>query len=108
MGKSKLLPFIALGALAGAVVSMFDKSTREHTIESTKKVKETVSYYVENREELQNLIETKVEQAQSFYTNTSENYNSLMSKAEDALTLPSTIQSLLTETKDAFLSNEKK
>ena len=107
MGKSKLLPLIALGALAGAAISMFDKATRDHTIATTKKAKENVSYYAENRDELQILIDAKVEQAQTFLNTASDNITSLLAQAEDAKTLPSTIQSLLTETKDAFFTGEK-
>lgn len=105
--KSKLLPFILIGAAAGAVISMLDKQTREQTIETTKKIKDTVSYYAANSDELQQLIEDKVGQAQSFYSAATDNFNSLLAQAEDAQSLPSTIQSLVTETKDAFFPKEK-
>ncbi|MEO4055439.1 YtxH domain-containing protein [Solibacillus sp. CAU 1738] len=100
--KSKLIPAIILGAITGAAVSMFDKKTREHTVDTSKKVKETVSYYAQNRDELQTLIETKIEQAQSLYTTTSTNINSIMSHLEDAKELPKTVMSLVSETKQAF------
>ena len=32
MAKSKLLPYVAIGAIVGAAISMLDKTTREHTI----------------------------------------------------------------------------
>lgn len=105
--KSKLLPFIAIGAVVGAAISMFDRQTREHTVETSKKVKETVSYYAANTDELQQLIEDKVGQAQSFYSAASENVQSLMVQAGDAKTLPATIQSMVMETKDAFFPKEK-
>ena len=50
--KSKLLPFIAIGAVVGAAISMLDKKTRDHTVDTAKKAKETVTYYAENRDEL--------------------------------------------------------
>ncbi|WP_332646207.1 YtxH domain-containing protein [Lysinibacillus sp. 54212] len=100
--KSKLVPAVVLGALVGAAISLFDKQTREHTIASTKKVKDTVTYYAQNRDELQNLIETKVEQAQTFYSTAEQNITSIMEKVEDAKTLPTTVSSLLSETKEAF------
>lgn len=106
--KSKLLPFIAIGAVVGAAISMLDRQTREHTIETSKKVKETVSYYAANTDELQQLIEDKVGQAQSFYAAASENATALLAQAEDAKTLPATIQSMVTETKDAFFPKENK
>ena len=48
------------------------------------------------------LVETKVEQAQSVYASTQQNLTSFMTKVEDAKSLPETIMSLVTETKDAF------
>ena len=100
--KSKLLPFIAIGAIAGAVISMFDKQTREHTVETTKKVKDTVSYYAENKDELLALVESKVEQAQGIYGTVNNNIQSLMQNGNDLKTLPSTIQSMVSDTIQAF------
>ena len=105
--KSKLLPFVVIGAVVGATISMFDRQTREHTIETSKKVKDTVSYYAANPDELQQLIEDKVGQVQSFYSATSENINSLLAQVEDAKALPSTLQSMIMETKDVFFPKEK-
>ena len=102
MAKSKLIPAVLLGALVGAAISMLDKNTRQHTIETSKKMKDTVTYYAQNRDELLQLVETKVNQAQSMYASTQENITSLMTKVEDAKSLPETIKSLVTETKDAF------
>ena len=102
MVKSKFIPAVLLGALAGAAISMLDKSTREHTIETSKKIKDTVTYYAQNRDEFVRLVETKVDQAQSVYASTQENITSFMTKVEDAKSLPETIMSLVTETKDAF------
>lgn len=100
--KSKLVPAVILGALVGAAISMLDKQTREDTVATTKKMKDSVTYYAKNREELQNLIETKVEQAQSLYSTAEQSITSIMEKVEDAKTLPATVSSLLTETKEAF------
>ena len=100
--KSKLLPFVAIGAIAGAMISMFDKNTREHTLETTKKVKDTVSYYAENRDELLALVESKVEQVQDIYGAMNNNLQTLMQSGNDLKTLPTTIQSMVSETISAF------
>ena len=102
MVKSKLIPAVLLGALAGAAISMLDKNTRLHTIETSKKVKDTVTYYAQNRDEFVQLVETKVDQAQSVYASTQENITSFMTKVEDAKSLPETVRSLVAETKEAF------
>ena len=41
MAKSKLIPAVLLGNLVGAAISMLDKNTRQHTIETSKKIKDT-------------------------------------------------------------------
>lgn len=102
MAKSKLVPAVLLGALTGAIISMLDKETRQHTIDTSKKIKETVTYYAQNSDELVQLIETKVEQAQTFYSSAQKNMNSIMTQVEDAKALPETIMSMVTETKEAF------
>ena len=100
--KSKLLPFIAIGAVVGAAISMLDKKTREHTVDTAKKAKETVTYYAENRDELAALIESKVEQAQNLYGNVNETIQSLAQNGNDIKELPVTIQSMVADTIDAF------
>ncbi len=108
MAKSKLLPAVLLGALTGAVISMLDKNTRQHTMETSKKVKETVMYYAKNTDELVQLIETKAEQAQNLYSSAQKNMESIMSQVEDAKALPDTIMSMVTETKEAFTKPDTK
>ncbi|ATP41869.1 hypothetical protein CSE16_18595 [Solibacillus sp. R5-41] len=104
MGKSKLLPFVVVGALVGAAISMLDKGTRQHTVETSKKVKDTVTYYAENREELMGLVESKVQQAQTLYSSVNNNVQTLLQGQDpnELKTLPSTIQSLVSETIQAF------
>lgn len=98
--KSKLLPFVAIGAIVGAAISMLDKQTREHTVETAKKAKDTVAYYAENRDELTALVESKVEQAQSLYGTVNNNVQALMQS--DIQQMPTTIQSMVSETISAF------
>lgn len=102
MGKSKLLPFVAIGAVAGAIISMFDKNTREQTVTAVKNAKDTVSYYAQNRGELENLVMSKVEQVQSLYENNQETIQSLLSNVQNAKSLPETLMSMVNDTKNAF------
>lgn len=104
--KSKLLPAVLIGAVVGAALSMLDKSTREHTVEQAKKLKDTTVYFAQNREELQQLVEQRVSQVTSLYQAAEQNIQSIVEKIEDAKTLPDTLTSLVTETKDAFSKKE--
>lgn len=107
MSKSKLVPAILVGAAVGAVISLLDKNTRDHTVQTASKLKETVTYYANNREELQSLIDTKVQQAQSLYSSAEQNIQSFMGQDGSGQSLPETITALLTETKDAFSNKEQ-
>ena len=106
MAKSKLIPAVLLGALTGAIISMLDRETRQHTIDTSKKIKETVTYYAQNSDELLRLVETKVEQAQTLYSSAQKNMDSIMAQVEDAKALPETIKSMVVETKEAFAKPE--
>lgn len=109
MSKSKLLPFVVIGAVVGATISMFDKTTRQHTVETSKKVKDTVTYYAENREELMEMVGSKIQQAQSVYGSVNENVQSLLQGQDpkELKTLPSTVQSLVSETIQVFSKKEE-
>ena len=102
MAKSKLLPFLAIGAVAGVVVSLLDKETRAHTTSTVKKVKDTVTYYANNQEELQQMLASKTEKIQSLYTNNEEKIHSFLAGGKNGESLPKTLLSMVNETKDAF------
>lgn len=107
MGQSKLLASIIAGAAVGAALSMLDRTTREKTIASTKRISETVAYYAANRDELQELIQEKVTAAQTIYESASANISMLADKADEFKELPSTIQDMISDTKSAFSSTDK-
>ncbi len=102
MSKSKLLPFVAIGAIVGAAISMLDKTTRDHTVSTVKNATSTVKYYTQNPEELENLVASKVEQLQAVYTKNQETINSLLAGTQNSKALPETILGMVNETKDAF------
>ena len=107
MSESKLVKTIVAGAIVGAIISMFDRKTREHTIETSKRVKDTVVYYSKNRQELQEVIEQKVEAAQKIYENASTNINTIVSKMDDVKEIPESVQSIVTDTKDILNNRER-
>ncbi|NLY80970.1 MAG: YtxH domain-containing protein [Lysinibacillus sp.] len=107
MSESKLCKAVVAGAIVGAAVSMFDRKTREHTIATTIKVKDTVVYYAKNRDELQNLINEKLEKAQRLYESVSENVQYIVEKIDEVKEIPGTVQTLVAETKEAFSNKEE-
>lgn len=64
-------------------------------------------YYVKNRDELQQVIEQKVEAAQKIYVNASENINAIVSKIEEVKEIPENVQNIVKETKNELNKPEK-
>lgn len=106
MSESKLLKSVVIGAIVGATVSMFDRKTREHTIEMVKKVKDTVIYYAQHGDELQHFIHEQLEVAQECIEKTTENVNVIVDKIDELKEVPTTVHSLVEDTKKAFNHTE--
>ncbi|RHW34750.1 YtxH domain-containing protein [Lysinibacillus yapensis] len=100
MNESKLMKFVLVGAAAGAVISMFDRKTRENTKEKTKQMKDMAVYYAKNRDELQRMLEQKIEVAQEVYENASTNISTIISKMDDVKEIPASVQNMVSDTKN--------
>lgn len=105
MSESKLLKSVLIGAIIGGTVSMFDRKTREHAIETSKKAKDLLIYYVDHREELQQFIEGKIDEVKNLYQNASKNVNTIISQIDEIKEIPENVQSLLDDTKNTFTNN---
>ncbi|KGR89978.1 hypothetical protein CD30_14310 [Ureibacillus massiliensis 4400831 = CIP 108448 = CCUG 49529] len=102
MSESKLLKSMVIGALVGAAVSMFDRKTREHTVNNMKKAKDTVQYYVTHRDQLQQMIEEKIAQVQKLYETTQDNVSFIKDKLDEVREIPVAVQDIMDETKTTF------
>lgn len=105
MSESKLLKGIIIGAAVGGLVTMFDKKTREHTIQTFTKAKDTIVYYSKNSDELKELISNQIENVQELYSKTTNNINSIVGTIEDVKGLPESVQSFITNTKKVISPN---
>lgn len=99
MSESKLLKGIIIGAVSGALISLLDRKTREHTIKCLGKAKDTIVYYVKNRDELEQLISEQVENVQQLYEKTTENVSVIVDKIDEIKELPETVQTIVENTK---------
>lgn len=106
MGKSKLFKFMTIGALVGATISMFDRKTREHTIETTKKVKDTIVHYAKNQDQLQEFMSEKLEVVQNIYENVQDTVVGIVDKIDEVKEIPSAVKGVVNETKTAFSKSE--
>ncbi|MEE1132371.1 MAG: YtxH domain-containing protein [Caryophanon sp.] len=106
MGQNKLFKAVIAGAIIGGIVSMFDRATRESTVATVKTTSERVKYYAQNRDELMQMVEGKIEQAQSLYDTAQTNITKLVENADQLKGLPETIQAMVGDTQKAFTKDE--
>jgi gas vesicle protein len=102
MSESKLVKSMIVGAVIGAAISMLDPKTRAHTIKSLKTAKDTVQYYVTHRDELQQIIEQKMQQVQKLYETTQDNVSFIKDKIDEVKEIPIAVQDIVDETKTTF------
>lgn len=107
MGKTKLFKYMAIGAIVGAAISMFDRKTREHTIETTVKVKDTVVHYAKNQDELQEKMSEKLEVVKNIYENVQDTVVGIVDKFDDVKEIPAAVKGVVEDTKSAFSNNDK-
>lgn len=99
MSKSKLLKGILLGAVSGALISMLDRTTRKQTVKTIGKAKDSIVYYVKNRDELEQFVSEQVENVKQLYQKTAENVNSIVEKIDEMKELPEAVQNIVENTK---------
>ena len=103
MGHGKFGKFIIFGALAGAVISLFDRSTREQVTRKSKNLLSDVSHYRKNPDELKQMVMEKKDKIQLVYNQLSGDANYLKSQVEELKTLTPQVKELVVDTKEAFV-----
>ncbi|OMC83773.1 hypothetical protein BK128_17660 [Viridibacillus sp. FSL H7-0596] len=106
--SNKLFVGIAIGAIAGAAISMLDRSTRESTCRKAKSISSDVKYYAKNRDEFVEKVQNKVEKYQTLYDSFSTEKDYLMEKVDEIRTYTPQVKNLLADTKNAFVSSTEK
>lgn len=102
MGKNKFGKYIVLGAVAGAVVSLLDRYTREQVTATSKKVVDEVGFYAKNPDVLKEKVMTQAEKYQSIYEQFSEDASFLKDKVGELKDLSPQVKELVTDTKEAL------
>ncbi|SIT93140.1 hypothetical protein [Edaphobacillus lindanitolerans] len=106
MAGSKFGKMVALGALAGAVISMFDRNTRESMMGTAKKLGADMRYYAKNPD----ILQWKVQEQMNKYRALSDQFSSdkqyLVEKANELKELTPTVKSLVEDTKEAFTDSK--
>lgn len=98
----KLCLGIALGAVAGAAISLLDRQTREQTIQKATNIKTDVQYLYYSRDQVKENAKGKFSKVQGLIENVMENKDFYLEKiAELKETTPKLAQQFQ-QTKEAF------
>lgn len=106
MGKSKFGTFILVGALTGAVVSMFDRSTRKHIVKKSTNCITEMKYYSKNPDVLKWKLEEKKEKYKSVFEQLSGDASYIKAQVAELKTLTPQVKDLVMDTKDAFVESK--
>ncbi|MER2089959.1 MAG: YtxH domain-containing protein [Sporosarcina sp.] len=107
MGNSKFGKFIIFGALAGAVVSMFDRSTRNQVAMKSNNLLTGLKFYSKNPDVLKWKLEEKKEKYQSVFEQLSGDASYIKEQVEELKTLSPQVKDLVMDTKDAFVESKE-
>ncbi|MGG0657311.1 YtxH domain-containing protein [Rummeliibacillus pycnus] len=106
--SNKLVTGIALGAVAGAALSMLDRRTRETTTKRVKHFVIDVQYYAYNPEELVGKIQSTTNKAQSMYHTFMHDKDFYLEKINEIQELTPQVKEIVLETKDVFTAGIEK
>ena len=103
--KNKLLRGILIGAAAGAVISLFDKGTRESVMECSRKSFEKTKGAIQNPGQVIEGIREKSEHIIDTMESISEDVTYIANKVQEFKEIPLQVSSAVMETKDALTSS---
>ncbi|MBM4764440.1 YtxH domain-containing protein [Bacillus sp. B15-48] len=101
-GSRKFWLGMALGALAGGVISLFDKATRHSVKEDFKKVSGSVTYIVKHPDEFIGEVKETVNKVRTTVEQVSEDVSFIAEKVEEIKDVPPQVAGIVHETKEVF------
>lgn len=107
MSNSKFGKFIFYGALTGAILSMFDRSTRNQMVKNSNNLLTDMKYYSKNPDVLKWKLEEKKEKYQSVFKQLSGDASYIKEQVEELKTLSPQVKDLVMDTKDAFVESKE-
>ena len=107
MGNSKFRNFIVFGALAGAIISMFDRSTRNQVVRKSNNLMSQMKFYSKNTDVLKLKLKEQQEKYQSVFEQLSGDATYIKEQVEQLKTLTPQVKDLVMDTKDAFVESKE-
>lgn len=107
VGNSKFGRFIILGAIAGGLLSMLDRSTRQHVVKKSNDLAAQISHYSKNPDDLkQKIMETK-DKYMSLYEQVTGDATYIKSQVDELKTLTPQVKDIVVNTKEAFVDSKE-
>lgn len=107
MKESMLVKGILFGAVAGAGISLLDRTTREDVKYRLNNLSSDIKYYSQNREDFKLKLQEKADKIQSVYDQFSRDAQYLSGKVDELKTLSPQVKTLVTDTKEAFVHSKE-
>lgn len=99
---------IIVGAVAGGLVSLMDRETRQAVNEKYGKVTKNISYAITHPKEIASNIKEKTFEIKTAASQMSEDISYIVRKIEEVRELTPEVTNLVKETKEAFMEPTKK
>lgn len=96
-----------IGAIAGGVVSLFHRETRQAVMENCKKGAKTVSYYAKHPGELSEQVMETAQSLRSTVEQVSEDVSYIAEKVEELKEVGPSVKGLVNDTREAFIPHEE-
>lgn len=106
MGKSKFGLFMMLGAVIGAFVSLFDRSTRDQVKRKSKNIISDVRFYSKNPDILKQKAKQKTDKIQSMYEQFSGDAMYIKEKVDELKLLSPQVKEIVVDTKETFADSK--
>lgn len=107
MKESLLVKGILFGAVAGAGISLLDRTTREDVKYRLNNLSLDIKYYAQNREDFKLKLQEKANKIQSVYNQFSSDAQYISGKVDELKTLSPQVKTLVTDTKEAFVHSKE-
>jgi len=105
--KNQFWKGMLLGAIAGGVLSLLDKDTREAMKENVKRTSGKVGYIVRHPDEISEKVKGTAAKLKSTFETVSEDISFITEKVEELRELTPQVTEILKETKDTFIDNNE-
>lgn len=106
MSSSRFWKGVFLGAIAGGVLTLFDRQTRTAVAEHCRQTKDRITYYAKNPEEAARCVTESTRKIRATIEEVGEDISFITEKVEELRELTPQMVDVVKDTKDVLMDNE--